>query len=73
MVNTGSAVVESEVITIGKETECSAPGTADAPKTLTNSQNSNPDYIFKVGSRGFVLLDTKNNDTAKYYVTTTES
>ena len=73
MVNTGSAVVESEVITIGTGTECSAPGTADAPKTLTNSQNSNPDYIFKVGSRGFVLLDTKNNDTAKYYVTTTES
>ena len=73
MVNTDDGVVESEVITIGTESAYSAPGTEAEPKTLTNSQNSNPDYIFKVGSKGFVLLDTKNNDVAKYYVTTTES
>lgn len=36
-------------------------------------ENSNPDYIFKLDGKGFVLLEDFDNPDAAFYVTTTES
>lgn len=39
----------------------------------TERENSNPDYIFRLDGKGFVLLEDFDNPEAAFYVTTTES
>ena len=36
-------------------------------------ENSNPDYIFRIKGKGFVLLDDHDNSDASFYVTTTDA
>lgn len=36
-------------------------------------ENSNPDYIFRVKGKGFVLLDDHDNPDVSFYVTTTDA
>ncbi|MGN0178494.1 MAG: hypothetical protein ACI4DY_03505 [Monoglobaceae bacterium] len=51
-----------------------AKGEGDAEHQLGKAQEySNPDYIFKVGGAGFVMLDEHDNSDAAFYVTTTEA
>lgn len=40
------------------------------PKT---QENSNPDYIFYVGSKGFVMLDAYDSADTAFYITTTDA
>ncbi len=54
-------------------TAAEAPGTRSNNKILNNPENSNPDRLFTVDGKSFVLLEEFENDEQAYYVTTTDS
>ena len=70
----GASVIKSSEITAPNiEEYTEVPGSSDAPRTLSNPENSAAENIFTVDGRGFVLLEAYDNDAAAYYVTATDS
>jgi len=66
-------LVSDAIVLPAVEVFTEAPGATDAPKRLSNPENSAAERLFTVDGKGFVLLEAFDNDVISYYATTTEA
>ncbi len=64
---------DAVVIPIREMTAPSSEGGETTQQLPIEQQNSNPDYIFRLEGKGFVMLDDYANTEATFYITTTDA